>query len=432
MSVLKRSLSLAAGMACAAMALTGCGLSSGPESTVDTAGEINGSVRFQTMQLSPTFDTYIRETIAAFEAKHPGAKVEWTDIPSDAAARKVSADSISGALPDVMDLDTATLAPLGREGRVIDMATAASDIEGLYVPSAWNSFAFDATKVAGLPWYLNTPVLMSNKKILADSGLAGQTVPSSYQELLDVSRKIASATGKAGFQPTELGFPNYLLSLGVPLVNDDSTAAVVNTPEAVAFVTELAELYKSGGIPADAVTAKQRSEIATFQQGETAFLETGPSRLKIIQQNAPDVFSSIAVDNPLGEAAGKSWVVAHGLAVPKTSKQQATAVAFAKFMTSPDNQLSLAKQSSVFPSTSESLKDSFFTAPATDLPTESRAIAASSLLDGKTIAKPAAVDAEFATTLWSSLQPAILGEISPEAALAGAQERLTSILKERK
>lgn len=415
--------------ATAAIVLSGCGLGAGPDADADTSGEIEGTIRFQTTQLSPTFDDYINGVIADFEEKYPGTEVEWIDIPSDQAARKVSADSAAGELPDVMDLDTATLAPLGRDGRVLDMADHAADLEDIYVPSAWQSFDYGETEVAALPWYLNSPVLMSNESLLAEAG--EPATPGSYLELLDVSQQIAESTGKAGFQPTSIGFPNYMLSIGVPLVNEDSTEAVVDTPEAVAFIEKLAELYQSGGIPADSITAAQRSEIDTFGQGDTAYLETGPSRLTILSENAPQVFEQIKLDQPLGAADSTTWIVAHGLAVAKTSANPATALAFAEYMTSSDVQLALAEQSSVFPSAAAALEDEFFSAEPVDLYTEARGIVATSLFDGSTMPKPPAVDAEFATMLWSSVQTAITGETPAQEALTAAEVQLTELLTSR-
>lgn len=418
------------------VAAAGCGLGDGGSSdaAVDVSGQVTGTITFQTMQLSPTFDGYLKGVIAEFEKQHPGTKVTWNDIPSNAAARKTNADAVANALPDVMDLDTGTLAPLARKGLVVDMAAAAPELKGGFIESAWKSLTFGSTSVAALPWYLNTPVLIKNSALLATAGLTATPDPTSWPELVEAAAKVAAATGKAGFQPTQVGFPNYLLSLGVPLVNDTATEAAVNTPEAVAFVESLARLQKSGGIPADTVSAQQRGEIETFQQGATAYLETGGSRLKIIQQNAPAVFSQIALGKPLGVAGKGTWVVAHGVAVPNTSKNAATAVAFAKFLTSPATQLALAKVSSVFPSTTSSLDDPYFTAaPAqpNDLVAQARSLGAASLRSGHTVVMPPAVDAEFSTALWSAVQPAILGEVPAAKALADAQTKLTTILKSR-
>jgi len=416
-----------------ALLLAGCGLGGAAQPEADTSGAVTGTITFQTVQLSPTFDDYLHGLIAAFEKAHPGTKVEWTDIPSDAAARKVSADSVTGKLPDVLDLDSGTLAPLGRRELVVDMGTAAKDVKDSYVPSAWNSFSYTGSAIAALPWYLNTPVLISNQAVLRKAGLDGRPGPVNYDELIERSRQIAAKAKVAGFQPTESGFPSSLLTIGVPLVNEDSTQAKVNTPEAQKFVSALAELYKAGGIPPDSVSAKERSEIETFSDAKTAYLESGGSRLKIIKQNSPAVYGDVAVGKPLGDAAKRTWVVAHGLAVPKKSGNPATALAFAKFVTSAENQLALGKQSSVFPSTLASLNDPFFTiGDDKDLTVAARKIAAASLHDGRTIVKPAAVDAEYAKTLWSAVQPAIIGKADPASALAEAETKLTKILKDRR
>ncbi|MFC0624425.1 extracellular solute-binding protein [Kribbella deserti] len=435
MSASKRSPRFVAALAGTVALLAGCGLGSTTQpAEVDVSGEVKGTIKFQTMQLSPTFDEYLKTTVDAFEQAHPGTKVEWTDIPASAAARKISADAIAGTLPDVLDLDTGTLAPLGRQGLVVDMARSAADLQSSYVASAWQSFAFADTGAAALPWYLNTPVLISNKAVLGKAGLGSSPDPIGYDELLTRSAQIAKSAGVAGFQPTEAGLPTYLFTLGVPLVDAKSTKAVVNTPEAVAFLGKLRDLYRTGGIPQDSVTAKDRSEIETFSEGKTAYLEAGGSRLKIIKENSPAVFANVKVGKPLGDATKRTWVVAHGLAVPKASKNLPTALAFAKFMTSAENQLALAKVSSVFPSTTASLGDAFFSSgdgAGSDLTTVARGIAATSLRDGKTLVKPSAVDAEYATTLWAAVQPAILGKASPADALSDAETKLTKILQER-
>ena len=41
--------------------------------------EANAEITFWTFYLSPTFDDYIKETIARFQATYPGVKVDWED-----------------------------------------------------------------------------------------------------------------------------------------------------------------------------------------------------------------------------------------------------------------------------------------------------------------------------------------------------------------
>lgn len=429
---------LIAGTAVAALMLGACGLGEAPSEEGQNSpdegdlGEIEGQITFQTMQLSPTFDDFVNGLIDEFEEEYPDVTVEWVDVPSDGTAQKIAADASSGNLADVLDLDVATLAPLARGGRVLDMAELSPESESEFVDSAWDSFEFEGIESSALPWYLNTPVLIMNTEILEAAGLNDDDAPDSWMEMFELSTKIASTTEAAGFQPTVRALRNMMISNGVPMVNDDATEAVVNTPEALSVVESLAELYENGGIPKDSMTAQPRSEIESFQDGEVAFFETGPSRIAIIEENAPEVFDNLAVAEPLESTGRGAWVVAHGLAVAETSEHKAAALEFARFVTSAEKQLELAKESTVFPSNNEALKDAFFTDSDGSAEDEGRAIAAANLASGQTApAANTAIDTEFEEELWSELQLAIMGDADPSEALERAEQTLTEMLEQR-
>lgn len=53
---------------------------------------------------------------------------------------KISTDSVAGSLPDVLNVTQAMVAQLARKKLVLDMASVATDAEGTYVPTAWQSF----------------------------------------------------------------------------------------------------------------------------------------------------------------------------------------------------------------------------------------------------------------------------------------------------
>ncbi|WP_433471467.1 ABC transporter substrate-binding protein [Saccharomonospora azurea] len=417
-----------------AVTLTACGLGEGPAGSADgrydVSGEVAGEITFQTMQLSPTFDDFINGLIDEFENEYPEVTVEWVDVPTEGTAEKIAADAASGSLADVLDLDVATLAPLARDGRVLDMATVSAESKDSYVESAWRSFEFGDVETAALPWYLNTPVLVMNTSIVEDAGLDPADPPGTYAELVQHSSTIAEKTGRAGFQPTVRTLLNMMLSYGVPLINEDATEAVVDTPEALRLVNDLAELYRDGGIAADSMTAQPRSEIETFQEGEVAYFDTGPSRVTIIEENAPGTFESLAVAQGLESEADGAWVVAHGLAVPTTSENKATALEFARFVTSSTNQLALAQESTVFPSAVDALEDPFFSESGGTPQNEARAIAAENLTSGRTApARHTAIDTEYEEELWSQLQLAIMGDEDPAEALTNAEQALTELLQ---
>lgn len=404
----------------------GAGTADGGDLDASDLGDVEGEIVFQTMQLSPTFDELITGMIEEFEAEHPDVKVEWIDVPSDGAARKINADAASGRLPDVLDLDVDTLALLANDGRVLDMEEVTPQIQEEYVASAWDSFEFDGVGAAALPWYLNSPVLIMNDNLLRDAGLDPADPPATYPELMDHARTVRQETSQAGFQPTVSRLPNIFLAHGVPLVDEAGRGAVLDTPEALQVLEELRDLVAEGAIPAESLSTHPESAIEAFQEGHTAYFESGITRFSVLQENAPELYESVSVAPPL---QGGDWVVAHGLAVAADTDAPAAAVEFALHVTNGANQLALAKESSVFPSHLESLADTYFTEPGTAPEDEARATIGENLVSGKgSPAKPAAIDAEFEQELYSELQLALLGDEDPARALQRAEGALSEVL----
>jgi len=417
-----------------ALVTSACGLGSNAASStkVDTTAAIKGTISFQTLQLTPTFTDFVKSMISGFEKQYPGTTVKWTDIPSAQAGQKISADSVAGTLPDVLNVTQALVAPLARKNLVLDMASVASDAEGTYVPAAWQSFKVGTTKVAAMPWYLNTGLLLYNKSLLQKAGLDPANPPKTFDELKAASLQIASKTGKAGYHPAlATGLTNNLQRMGVSLVNSDQTKAEVDTPTSEAYLNELKALYDKHALPSDSIMGQQRSDVQAYQDGNTAFIETGPSRLKLIKQNAPGVFATTGVAPQLTGPAGTTWVLAQGLAVPTSSKNKSTALAFAKYVTNAANQLALSKLTVIFPSATAALSDPYFTASGTDVKSTALRLGAAQIKTSTPMPHYAAVDEEFAQVMMSAAQSVIVGQSSAKQALSAAQTKLDGILSRR-
>jgi len=77
--------------------------------------EANATIKFWTFYLSPTFDGYIKDTIARFEATYPGVKVDWEDHQATFQDDLNNAFA-AGNAPDVINLSVS-------EGWVSDYAS---------------------------------------------------------------------------------------------------------------------------------------------------------------------------------------------------------------------------------------------------------------------------------------------------------------------
>lgn len=435
---MRRTRAFAAAALAAVLAVSGCGLSSGDDAGSGSGsgdkinGEVKGEITFATLALKPTFDEYINKLIDDFEGKHPGTTVNWIDLPFQGAQEKITNDAQAGTLPDVVNLNPNFAQKLEKQGVFWDMEANASDVKPTFVPGAWDAFKVPGQSGSyGLPWYLTSEVTMYNKDLYAKAGLAADTPPKTIDELLAQAKQISTAGKGAyyGWHPAlENSFVPNLAKLGVPLLNDDASKWTFNTPEAVAYVTAMRDLYASKAIAPDWLTQDHAKETEAYSAGRVALFPSGPNFLKVVGQNAPAVAKATAVAPQIASADGTTNMSVMGLLVPKKSKNPATALEFAKFVSNAENQLAFAKIVTILPSTQDSLKDPYFTQAGEGDPTSlARKISAEQIAKAKNLT-PVQWDDRTKAVVIGKIQLAVKGDLDPKAALDQAVDEANKLL----
>ena len=436
MQVRRRSVLAVVGLVGAGMSLSACGLGGGgdaaePQASGAVEGEVTGSIQFATLQLQPTFTEYIEGVIADFEEQYPGTEVEWVDVPFEGAQEKFVADAAAGTLPDVVNLNPNFAQPLEAEGTFVDLDEAAPEIEELYVPGAWDAFQVPGEEGHfGFPWYLTSEVTMYNTDLLEQAGLDPELPPATFDELYEAARVVSDA-GAGNFYGIHPALENRiatdLAKLNVPLLNEEQTEWTFDTPEAVAYVEQLKELYEAGVMPPDSITQTHAQEIEAYQAGRIALFPSGPNFLTIIRENAPDVADATAVAPQITGEGGVANMAVMGLLVPRTSENQATAVAFATFMTNAENQLAFSKIVTILPSVTEALQDPYFTDTSDGtVDSEARRISAEQIATAENLV-PVLFDDRVKNVVVGKVQLAMQGEITAEQAMQEAVEEANEI-----
>ncbi len=405
----------------------------GEDAIDDEDTELSGEITFTTLQLSPDFDEYLEGVIADFEAEHPEVEVQWTDLPFEGAQERLLADASAGTLADVVNLNPDLAFPLASEGEFVDLDDAGADVRDDYVEGAWDSFRYPGMDGAyGYPWYLSTEVTMYNTALLEEAGLDADDAPETFDELFDTARAVAENTDARGMHPAlENRFVIDLVKLGVDITDEDATQATFNTPEAVAHVEELVSLYEDGAVSPDAVTEGHRQEIEAYQAGNIALFPSGPNFLNIIEENAPDIAETTQAAPQIEGPAGVTGMSVMGLMVPESTENPDAAHAFAQYMTNEENQLAFAEETLIFPSIVAALEDPMFTEPDEDGDfAEAISVAAAQLPDAANL-RPVVVDDEVNNAIISNVQSAMLGDMTPEDALADAEDEVDAILERR-
>lgn len=418
-----------------ALALTGCsldGVDSGAAASGDELEKVEGKISFATLELSsnPDLAAYIEDTIAAFEEENPGTEVEWIDVPFAGAQEKFAADAAAGNLPDVINMNPNFAQPLEREGVFLDLDEAAPDLAEKYVAGAWDGFKVPGEEGSfGVPWYLTSEVTMYNADLWEKAGLDPEEAPETFDDLYAAAAEVSTAGAGAfyGLHPAlENRFMTDLAKIGVPLIDEDLTWTF-NTPEAVAYVEQLAELYQSGVFPADSLTQTLNDAKEGYMAGSIAVFPSGPNFLSGIEQNSPEVFANTKVAPQIVGEGGTYNMSVMGLLIPKTSENQGTALAFTEFITNAENQLAFSKIAPVLPSITEAIDDEFFQddSDGTEL-SKARKISANQLENAANLT-PVQYDDQVKNAVLAKIQLALAGDLSAQDALDQAVDAANEI-----
>ncbi|WP_164667993.1 ABC transporter substrate-binding protein [Virgibacillus doumboii] len=387
------------------------------------------TLEFWTMQLKPTFTDYIEGIIADFEEQNPNITINWLDVPAADLEQKILADVSADNAPDVVNLNPSFGASLAELGATVNMDEAVSDEEkSRYLEGAWNANQYDGETFA-IPWYLNTAVTLNNAKIYEEAGLDPEQPPETYEEAMEYAKTIKEETGKYGYFPSlDLSLPlQHMELMGVSLMNEDGTAAF-NTEKGVEVLEYFTELYQNDLIPDASLTGKQREGTNMYQAGEVAF---GVNFfITQIKENAPEIYENTVPSPAITGESGKKNLTVQNLVVPNQTEHKEAAVDFALFVTNAENQLEFTQLTTILPSTKKTLDDPYFSeAPEDAEPTDLvRITQASQLPDAELLVPPMENFNDKQTVMHDAFARAMMGEATPEEALAQAEEEWNAIV----
>jgi multiple sugar transport system substrate-binding protein len=139
---------------------------------------------------------------------------------------------------------------------------------------------------------------------------------------------------------------------GGKIVGDDGKTPTVDSPEAAAGLGKLADAYKNGNIPKQAITYTEEPSRQAFEAGKLLFLRNWPYVYNLALTDG-----SSKVKNKFGIAPlpgmngpGASSLGGHDVAISAYSAHKATALDFIKYWTGEESERFFATQGSLAPS----------------------------------------------------------------------------------
>jgi putative chitobiose transport system substrate-binding protein len=394
--------------------------------------EPGAEITLWTFWLSPTFDDYIKSTIARFNEAYPDVKVNWED--HQATFQDDLRNSFqAGNAPDVINLSIS-------EGWVSDYATQGllmpldgavpQSVIDQYFPNLWDQQVVDG-KHYQFPWYQGIIVDLVNKQILTEAGLTVDDFPKTVDGLPALCKTIKEKTGT--LCDIRLTVNDLLAQMtyegGVKVISDDGSKFTFDSPEAVAWLQMYVDMVKAGTVDRTAlVTDQDRVGLDLFTSGKAAFYNTGPNLIREVRANNPGLYGYLDV---VPAPVGKSGVVGKGLmalSVKADTKYPNASLALATFFSNPKSMLEFSKIVSIYPSTPASYDDPFFSATPVAIEDSAKPYAKDAVSKLADIVPTIPHKADVNDYVLQAVQSALFDGADPQTALSDAVTKANALL----
>jgi putative chitobiose transport system substrate-binding protein len=387
--------------------------------------EPNAEIGLWTFWLSPTFDEYIKATIARFEGTYPGVKVNWEDHQATFQDDLKNSFAAKNA-PDVINLSVG-------EGWVSDYATkdllldldtnVPAEVKDIYFPGLWKS-QLVAGKNYQFPWYQGISVSLINKRIYEEgAGLKVEDFPKTFDGVPAVCKTIKEKTGT--LCDLRLTVNDLLAQMtyegGVKVLSDDGKSFTFDSPDGVAWLQTYVDMVKAGTVDTAALTTQDdRVGLLIFSAGQAPFYQTGPNLIREVKSNNSGLYADLAV---VPAPVGKSGVVGKGLmglSVKADTKFPNASIALAQFFTNPRSMVEFAKQVAVYPSSAKAYEDPFFSSTPELIEDSARPIAKDIVSKYADIVPTVPKKADVNAIVLKAIESALFADVPAQTALTGA------------
>jgi ABC-type glycerol-3-phosphate transport system substrate-binding protein len=403
-----------------------------PEAVIPNV-ESGATIGFWTYYLSPTFDDYIKSTIARFQATYPGVTVNWEDHQGTFQQDLNNAFS-AGNAPDVINLSVA-------EGWVTDYATQGKllalddkvpqNVKDIYFPGLWKEQLVNGVNYQ-FPWYQGLNIELINKQVFDKTGLKVEDFPKTIDGLPALCKTIKQKTGT--LCDIRLTVNDILAQMvyegNVKVISDDGKKFTFDSPEGVAWLQMYISMVKDGSVDRTVlVTDQDRTGLDLFESGKAAFYQTGPNLIRDVRANNPGLYGYLAVA-PM--PVGKSGVVSKGLmgiSVKADTKFPNASIALAQFFTSPKSMVEFAKTVAVYPSSAAAYDDPFFSQPSVAIEDSAKPLAKDMVSKFADIVPTVPNKKDVNNIVLQAIQQALFNGVDPQKALSDAVVKANTFIK---
>ncbi|MGF3056325.1 extracellular solute-binding protein [Microbacterium sp. YY-01] len=441
----KRILGIAALTAASAVVLSGCG---GGGTGADVADDVDFGAEPTGVLNAWGFEN--ADDVGQSRLDFAEEQLSDLDIQLDATAfdsQKFTARLASGDVPDVVQMDRRYVTTYAAQDLIMPLDQC-FDAQGVSPRDHWYPSVIDDVTyedaIWAVPQFYQPPAILLNMKVLKEAGVSADDIDTSKPDvLLDAIGKMYQESGgvptRLGFDPMATGQSGlWILAMGGQL-NDDKGAPTLDDPSNVAGIEMLKKITDAQG--GYAAVKSMTDAFDTF--GDDNQYVAGQVGAQVNAQWYPNVLSPY-VDElelaavPFRNSDGDAVSVASGTAfvVPVSSKNPAAACAWMINLTSDDAWMASGQARAETREADGGINTGLFTGS----PSADQAIRDKWVIESGNVGFDQVIDTyydvldygqsfgsspagqEIQNELNNAVTAALLGDKTPEAALADAQQ----------
>ena len=293
-----------------------------------------------------------RPTIEKWNAAHPDEKVtfkEQTDAADQQHDDLVQHFQAKDANYDVVSVDVIWTAEFAAKGWLQPLKDQLAIDTSKMLPATVKTGTYNNTLFA-VPYASDGGLLYYRKDLVPNP-------PKTWDEMMSMcsiakkNNMDCYAGQLAKYEGLTVNAAEAINTAGGKIVGDDGKTPQVNSAESAKGLSRLADAYKNGNIPKQAITYQEEQGRLSFQAGKLLFLRNWPYVYSLAttdkSSKVKDKFGIAPLPGDSGP--GASSLGGHDAAISVYSKNKATAADFIKFWTSEETGRYFATQGSLAP-----------------------------------------------------------------------------------
>lgn len=426
-----------AAFAISALALSGCagGEVSEDEGTAVSEAEFEGRGPINYVS-SRDASGAAQDSLDKWNSEHPDEQVTLIELPDSADQQRqqlIQNAQIESDTFSVLNLDVVWTSEFAANRWIEPLPEDALPTDSMI--SATVDAASYRDTLYGAPYYTDGALLYYRTDLLEAAGI--DSPPATWDEMEAACDAILALPEGEGvscyagqFDKNEaltVNFTEAVASAG-GAVFDEEGNPTVDSPEALAGLTQLSDAFTDGLVPSDAITYLEEQGRRAFQDGEVVFLRNWPFVYSSLTatDGSSEVLDKFGISSVpgIGDNPGVSTLGGRNLAISPFTTNKATALDFIKFFTSEEESRARLDKSSRAPVYAALLEDPAVVEQRPFYPT---------LLESLENAQPRPKVVQYGATttaIQEEAYAALTGDKDPEAALADMQAKLEELSAE--